>query len=504
MTDPSTSPHGAPLTRREMRSRQRASEQTAADDATRRQEEVVRAERAARLAAVARAEEAESARDSVPTGSEEPARAPREEAAPRPTASERPAPRPTASAQAGPRPPRDERPAASAAGSEPPTQTASTSLETLFDDGDGPARKERRRRGGCAIWAIVIVVILGGAVAGGLYAIDSLGQRVGSFLGLNQEPADYEEGEATGEALVAIAQGDTGYEVSVSLYEAGVTLTESAFYDMLVRAQQNPEFQPGVYRLQQKMTSAAALAALEDPDSLVQGGVGFPEGTSIDGAVPVIATGLDVSEDEVRAALEDPADYGVDADSLEGWLFPATYNFGPDTSPAEAIQAMVDRTRSSLDSAGVSGGDAQRILTIASIIEREARFPDDFYKVSRVIENRIDSSNPETHGYLQMDSTAQYGYGEMHDGSASSTQEALDDDNPWNTYQHTGLPAGPISNPGDRAIDAAMNPAAGDWLYFVTVDLDSGETVFTNTYAEHEEAVQQWQEWCADNPDRGC
>jgi UPF0755 protein len=168
------------------------------------------------------------------------------------------------------------------------------------------------------------------------------------------------------------------------------------------------------------------------------------------------------------------------------------------------IQAMVDQTVRSLDTAGVPVEDRQRILTIASIIQREARETEDFYKVSRVIQNRLLPDNPETFGKLQMDSTAQYGYGEMHDGTVSSSAEALEDDNPWNTYVVQGLPVGPIANPGDVAIDAAMHPADGSWLYFVTVNLETGETVFSDTYAQHQKAVAQWQQWCADNPDGGC
>jgi UPF0755 protein len=103
-----------------------------------------------------------------------------------------------------------------------------------------------------------------------------------------------------------------------------------------------------------------------------------------------------------------------------------------------------------------------------------------------------------------MDSTAQYGYGEMHDGTVSSSAEALADDNPWNTYVHPGLPIGPIANPGDVAIDAAMHPADGDWMYFVTVNLDTGETVFTSNIRDHERAIAQWQAWCKEHPDSGC
>ena len=103
-----------------------------------------------------------------------------------------------------------------------------------------------------------------------------------------------------------------------------------------------------------------------------------------------------------------------------------------------------------------------------------------------------------------MDSTAQYGYKEMHDGTVSTSQAALEDDNLWNTYVHPGLPVGPIANPGDLAIDAAMHPADGAWLYFVTVNLETGETIFTDTYADHLTAVEQWQEWCRANDSDDC
>ena len=168
------------------------------------------------------------------------------------------------------------------------------------------------------------------------------------------------------------------------------------------------------------------------------------------------------------------------------------------------ITTLVNRAVQSLDAAGVPVEDRQRVLTVASIIQREARFEADFYKVSRVIENRLNPDNQETFGLLQMDSTAQYGYGELHDGTVSSSGEALTDDNPWNTYVHPGLPVGPISNPGDTAIDAAMHPADGEWLYFVTVNLNTGETVFTTNVDDHNRAVAQWQAWCTDNPDAGC
>jgi len=79
------------------------------------------------------------------------------------------------------------------------------------------------------------------------------------------------------------------------------------------------------------------------------------------------------------------------------------------------------------------------------------------------------------------------------------TQEMLDSDNPYNTRRFTGLPPGPISNPGESALEAAAGPVAGPWLYFVTVDLDTGETKFAASYEEHQRNVAQFQKWCTDN-----
>jgi UPF0755 protein len=388
-------------------------------------------------------------------------------------------------------------------------EPALSGLEDLFrgtrssdEIGDVPPPPNRRRRriGGWIALGIVLL-LFGGIAAGALYVWTTYEAPIREFMGW-EEPKDYEEGLATGEALLTISSGDTGGAISQSLYDAGVTKTPDAFYDMLVDTGQNPTFYPGVYRLQQKMTSAAALTALQDPASKLENSALLQEGLTVDQTIQSLAEGVGLPIEDFQAAIADPSVYGVQADSLEGWLFPAMYTFDPGVTAADVIRTMVDRTAESLDAAGVPVEDRQRVLTIASIIQREARFENDFYKVSRVIQNRLDPSNQQTYGLLQMDSTAQYGYGEMHDGTVSSSQEALEDDNPWNTYVHPGLPIGPIANPGDVAIDAAMHPADGPWLYFVTVNPDTGETVFTETVQEHERYVAQWQDWCSANPGR--
>ncbi|MFK3679117.1 endolytic transglycosylase MltG [Microbacterium sp. NPDC090218] len=372
-------------------------------------------------------------------------------------------------------------------------------LDDLFvpHDDHSDARPKKKRRKGCLIALIIVLAILGGIAVAGVWVANTYGEKISDAMGWG-DSKDWEPGQATGEAFVTIKEGDTGSPVSVALHEAGVTKTEDVFYDYLVDENIAVTFYPGVYKLQKKMTAEAALAALKDDANKLENTVSVSEGGTIVSSLPAMAETLGLPLADFEAAVKDPSQYGVDAPSLEGWLFPAVYTFDPEVTATQVIQRMVDRTHESLDAAGVPPQDAERVLTIASIIQREGRL-DDFAKVSRVIQNRLDIDM-----LLQMDSTAQYGYGSLHEGVVSSSKEALESDNEWNTYKRTGLPATPIASPSDAAIDAAMHPADGPWLYFVTINLSTGETQFSETLAEHEQGVEKWREWCRANPEGGC
>jgi UPF0755 protein len=403
---------------------------------------------------------------------------------------------------------------------EPVRSVATATLDDLFAGNHttdtlgehSPPKNKRKRRIGGWIALGVVLLLLGGVAAGGLWVWNTYEDKIRAFMGW-EEPKDYEAGMATGEAFVTVVPGDTGSSISQTLFDDGVTKTPDAFYAYLIETAQNPPFVPGVFKMQQQMTSEAALAALLDPANKMENTAQLREGLTVAQSLPILAEGTGLPIEDFQAAVTDPTIYGVPLDPavaaaggqpLEGWLFPATYTFDPGVTAQDVIRTLVNRAVQSLDTAGVPVEDRQRILTIASIIQREARYEADMQKVSTVIVNRMKPDNQDTFGLLQMDSTAQYGYGEMHDGTVSSSAEALADPNPWNTYVNTGLPVGPISNPGDTAINAAMHPAEGDWMYFVTVNLNTGETVFTTNLADHNKAVAQWQAWCSDNPDAGC
>ena len=130
-------------------------------------------------------------------------------------------------------------------------------------------------------------------------------------------------------------------------------------------------------------------------------------------------------------------------------------------------------------------------MTVASLVEAEARRDEDRPKVARVIENRLAQKMA-----LQMDSTVLYGLGQV---GGVPTTEQLETDTPYNTYLHAGLPPTPIGAAGIDTLKAVANPADGNWLYFVTVNLDTGETKFTANYDEHMTNVEELKKWIAEN-----
>ncbi|MCJ1687236.1 MULTISPECIES: endolytic transglycosylase MltG [unclassified Rathayibacter] len=311
------------------------------------------------------------------------------------------------------------------------------------------------------------------------------------------EPTDF-TGTGTSEVVFTIHQGDGGSTIAENLVADGVIKSYTPFYELLLAENPEPVFQPGAYSLKAEMSAKAALSALLDSDSTrLANTFVIPEGTSLKGALPLIADGSGVALADLEAAAADWGSYGLPAEatSLEGFLFPATYDIDPGTSAHDILQTLVNRMYQSLDAAGVPVENRYRTVVFASLVQREARVADDFPKVARVFQNRLDQG-----WRLQSDATVAYGTGAT-DRVTTTDAERNDASNVYNTYQRDGLPPAPISNPGDVAIQAVLQPADGTWLYFVTVNLETGETVYSTTDAEHNAAVAQWQAWMRDHPE---
>jgi UPF0755 protein len=194
---------------------------------------------------------------------------------------------------------------------------------------------------------------------------------------------------------------------------------------------------------------------------------------------------------------------------FEGYLFPDTYQIldGNDDSVAlDIVHRMIARFEEQAGEldlearAAAIGRSPRDIVIVASIIEKEVNAEADRAKAARAIYNRLDQGIP-----LGVESAFRYGR-LMADGTPYEAEitaaSQQDPDLPYNVYLNPGLPASAISNPGRAALEAALSPAEGDWLYWVTVDLETGETVFTDNEAEFAAASERFHQWCAehDNP----
>jgi UPF0755 protein len=337
--------------------------------------------------------------------------------------------------------------------------------------------KDPPRHRGRATLAVAVAALA--LAAAGVALWSGLGAVVSGIIGTG--PEDY-PGPGRGQAQVEVEQGDSATTIGRALVDADVVASVDAF---TAAARVDPRaagIQPGFYDLRREMSAVDALEVLVDPASRVQARVTVPEGLRMERTLDVLAEGTDIAREDFAAAVEDPSELGLPdyaGGSAEGFLFPATYEVAPDDTATGVLRRMVDRFGQAAQEVQLAEGGAlgaYELVTLASLLEAEARLDEDFARVSRVIYNRLEADMP-----LQLDSTVNYALGETNE--FVSLQD-LQVDSPYNTYQHPGLPPGPLNSPGQRALAAAKAPAEGDWLYFVTVDLETGETKFTSSYEE--------------------
>jgi UPF0755 protein len=382
-------------------------------------------------------------------------------------------------------------------------------LDLAFEE-QGERGKPRHRRGarrdknsggggrGRSVIALLMAFVLLGVLAGGVwYGFD----KVQGFF----SAPDY-DGSGTGEATVQIKQGETAADIGNSLVAAGVVKSAAAFVEA---AQENPRsknVQPGSYKLRQQMAAASALDLLLDPKSRLVKGLTIPEGRTAKQVYKLLSSATKIPVKDFEQAAKDPEALGVPdfwftrsddkkvTRSIEGFLYPETYEFDANGTAKDILGTMVKQFLTVADEIdfvatveskrGISPYEA---LIVASLAQAEAGNADDLGKVARVAYNRLYSGDFPCN-CLQFDVGVNYYWdltGKKTKASKDmTTADLTDPKNPYRTHGRPGLTPTPINNPGKLALQGAMNPPAGKWLYFVAID-KKGHSAFAETYDQH-------------------
>lgn len=383
-----------------------------------------------------------------------------------------------------------------------PPPGAASDVEALDGAFDAQARAGGRRRRrttgsrlkGCLPVLVVLAIVAGLGYVGVSRGVDFLRDQFAA-------PEDY-PGPGSGEVTFEVVSGDSTSAIGRNLAEQDIVASAQAFVDV---ASGNPDanaIQPGFYPMMEQMSAQGALDVLIDPAQAMTTRIVVPEGYRNADVVDILVDQTDFNRAQFERVLESPQKLGLPdyAESAEGYLFPATYSFAPNATPATMLQSMVERYKQAaadvdlVRRAEALGYTPHELLTVASLVEAEAR-GDDMPKVARVIYNRLENPGTAgTIGRLEIDATVGYALGIRPGVALTSDQIATE--SPYNTRQVTGLPPGPIDNPGEAAMEAAAAPADGDWYYYVTTNLRTGETKFASSYDEFLEYKAEYQAYC--------
>jgi UPF0755 protein len=306
-------------------------------------------------------------------------------------------------------------------------------------------------------------------------------------------PTDY-EGAGTGTVVVVVESGDSLTAIGQKLANADVVLNADAFIEAAEMNDRASRIGPGSYELRAQMSGQAAVELMLDPASRANSRMVLPEGLRLDQTIDILVDSSGLPRADFDRILSAPQELGLPRwaeDRPEGFMFPATYELTGAETAEGLLATLVKRFNVSsvnldlearADAAGLSPYD---VLIVASLVEAEVA-PDDFAKAAAVVYNRLEQDMP-----LQFDSTVSYALGI---NELQLSAEQMETDSLYNTYVNKGLPPTPINSPGDAAIEAALNPAKGKWLYFVAVGPNSTETKFAKTYDRFLKLKQQFRE----------
>jgi UPF0755 protein len=294
-------------------------------------------------------------------------------------------------------------------------------------------------------------------------------------------------GGGTGEARVVVPRGASMRVAAESLARAGVVQNAAAFRIYASLRGRDRSIRAGTYLFRRSASWGDVLADLQGGKAL-ESSITIPEGWALSQIVPQLARVLHAPVDSVQAAVRDTAllhALNVPTATLEGYLFPDTYIFPEGTTPRQAVRVMVARFQKvwqpewnqQLQKQAMSRND---MMSLAAIVEKEARRPEERPVIAAVYLNRLKSGMR-----LQADPTVQYALGQH---VARVLYKHLAIDSPYNTYRYAGLPPGPIASPGRPAMIAALYPANVPYRFFVAYP--DGHHEFTTSFAQHSAAVK--------------
>ncbi|WP_457974674.1 endolytic transglycosylase MltG [Arthrobacter sp. D1-17] len=352
-----------------------------------------------------------------------------------------------------------------------------------------PSKKVRRRRRIVAL-LLTLALFVTATVVGAQFLKPLLG---------DSRPSDY-PGPGTGQVTVAVQPGEGPMSVAAKLEDAKVVANADTFVSAL--AASGGTLAPGEYDFKQEMKNSDAVAVLLNEGQSKVMYVALSAGLRINESLEAISEGSGIPVSQFKTLSDSPQQFGLPAKAknLEGYLAPGEHRFPLGTTPKEILTQLVKITTEELNAQGVADPAKQyEVLTVASIVQAEGGQAE-YKDVAGAIYNRLKPNNTETAGLIQSDATVTYGLGRK--SFHITEEEKADKSNPYNTYAIQGLPVGPIGSPGKTAIDAAAQPNKNEYMYWVTINLDTKETKFSKTLAEHQRYVDQYNAWCEANPGR--
>lgn len=368
------------------------------------------------------------------------------------------------------------------------------------DTGEIDPKELRHRAKG---WIAVVIALA--VVFGGLWFAGSRAWRAWDDF---RQRDDYASAVGEADVEVTIPKGANMGQVGKVLEAAEVVKDATTFRKVATgRPDDVKKVVYGRFLMRTRISSDAALDMLLDPARQIRNLLRLPEGQRLSQQFEVMAKASKLTPEEFAEAAKQTAEYGLPEwanGNPEGFFYPDTYEMGEEPTALgilKMVMANFNKVADDIDLVTAAkdspAKDPYQAVIVASIIEREVFRDEDRAKVARVIYNRIQQGRK-----LEFDSTVAYANNLT--GTVWTTPEQRNLDSPYNTYldKNAGkLPPGPITAPSRKALEAALHPEEGNWLFFVPIDLDTGETEFNDTYEAHLASKAKLDAWCAATPE---